>query len=70
MPDLLPITLDDMIGEVRRELEMRARKYPEWKVNASRNVRNRMDRQYDVMEAILKHLEREREHGRTTMDRE
>ena len=57
MPDLLPVTLDDMIQEVRRELEIRARLYPEWKRTAGRNKRNQMDRQFDVMEAVLKYLE-------------
>ena len=69
MAELLPITLDDMIVEVRRELRMRALKYPEWKRDASRNARNRLDRQWDVMEAVLKYLEESngRDHG--TMDR-
>ena len=60
MPDLLPVTLEDMIIEVRRELRMRATLYPEWKRNAGRNKRNQMDRQFDVMNAILEHLEKER----------
>lgn len=60
MPDLLPVTLDEMIQEVRRELDVRARLYPEWKSKAGRNKRNQMDRQFDVMEAILKHLEQQR----------
>jgi hypothetical protein len=64
MSDLLPVTLDDMIAEVRRELTMRERWYPLWKKEASRNKRNQLDRQWDVMEAILKHLEEERDHGR------
>lgn len=60
MPDLLPVTIDDMIEEVKRELEMRTRLYPIWKRDASRNKQARMDRQLDVMEAILKHLEAQR----------
>ena len=60
MPDLLPVTLDDMITEVKRELATRARVYPKWKDQAGRNKRNQLDRQWDVMEAILKHLEGER----------
>jgi hypothetical protein len=60
VPDLLPVSLDDMIAEIKRELEMRGRLYPEWKAKAGRNKRNQMDRQWDVMEAILKHLEEER----------
>jgi hypothetical protein len=57
MPDLLPVTLPDMIQEVKRELEMRARLYPEWKRTTGRFKRNQLDRQWDVMVAILKHLE-------------
>jgi hypothetical protein len=60
MADLLPVTLDDMIAEVKRELAMRAEWYPKWKANAGRNKRNQMDRQWDVMEAVLQHLEAER----------
>jgi hypothetical protein len=61
MPDLLPITLQDMIDEVERELGMRERLYPQWKAAAGRNKRNQLDRQWDVMEAILKHLQGERD---------
>lgn len=57
MPDLYPVTLDDMIREVRRELAMRAQVYPRNKQNAGHALRNKIDRQWDVMEAILKHLE-------------
>ena len=56
MPDLLPITLADKIAELERELAMRREWYPKWKANAGRNKRNAMDRQYDVMEAVLEHL--------------
>jgi hypothetical protein len=55
--ELLPVTLDDMIAEVKRELEMRAHWYPQWKAKAGIVKRNQMDRQWDVMEAILKFLE-------------
>lgn len=61
MADLLPVSLDDMIAEIERELAMRARLYPEWKMNAGRNMRNKFDRQWDVMEAVLKHLQEERD---------
>lgn len=61
MPDMLPISLDDMIAEVRRELDMRARVYPEYKREAGRVKRNRLDHQYEVMEAILHKLEGERD---------
>jgi hypothetical protein len=57
MPDLLPVTLADMIAEVQRELAMRERVYPQWKIGASIGKRNQMDRQCEVMEAVLKYLE-------------
>ena len=63
MPDLLSITLDDMIAEVRRELAMRQNVYPQRRRNAGLALRNQIDRQYDVMEAILKHLQEERDNG-------
>jgi hypothetical protein len=68
MPDLF--SLDDMIQEVRRELRMRATLYPKWKADAGRNKRNQIDRQWDVMEAVLKFLEGHNERPTATMDRE
>jgi uncharacterized membrane protein len=61
MEDLLPITLDDMIHEVRREQAMRRDVYPKLKANAGRNKHNQLDRQFDVMQAVLEHLEAERQ---------
>ena len=58
--DLLPVTIDDMIAEVRRELAMRDRLYERWKSNTGRSKRYQLDHQYRVMAAILKHLEGER----------
>jgi hypothetical protein len=68
MPDLYPVTIDDMIVEVERELAMRHRMYPQWKRKASNGMRARMDRQLEVMTAILEHLEGERSwsNGATT----
>lgn len=66
MPDLLPVTLDDMIEEVARELRLRARFYAE-RVRTGRMNRRRADRQFDVMEAVLKHLEEERANGRAAV---
>lgn len=51
-----------MIYEVRRELEQRARLYSEWARTGKANKR-RLDRQYDVMEAVLHRLEGERDEG-------
>lgn len=72
MSDLLPVTIDDMIEEVRRELKLRQRLYPQWQRDAGRNKRNMMDRQYHVMNAVLLHLEAQRggtADERGTMDR-
>ena len=67
--DLLPwpVSLDDMIEEVRRECAMRrdvfGRACREGRMN-----RRRADRRIEVMDAILKHLEGERDHDRGAMD--
>ena len=52
-----------MIAEVEREMDMRARLYPGWKQGAGRNKAARLDRQWDVMEALLRHLREERSRG-------
>lgn len=52
-------TLDDMIREVERVLEQRQRLYSEWARTGKANKR-RLNWQYDVMEAVLKHLKGER----------
>lgn len=69
MSDLLPVTLDEMIAEARRELEMRQRVYARWRQGSGRAGRAKLDRQYDVMAAIVEHLEEERRHGRSTVAR-
>jgi hypothetical protein len=68
MPDLLPVTLDDMIAEVRTELNYRRQVFGN-AVRTGRMNKRLADRRFDVMEAILNHLEEERDHGRTTVDR-
>jgi len=60
MSDPLPVTLDDMIAELRRECRDRR-----W-IYASRTRDGRMNtraaaRRIDVMDATLAYLERERE---------
>jgi hypothetical protein len=57
--DLLPVSLPDMIAEVERELALRERLYPEWKLSAGRIKRLRMDRQIEVMRALLSKLQGE-----------
>lgn len=58
----MPITLADMVDEVRRLLQMRAGLYPQWKRGASLATRNMLDRQFDVMKAVLHNLEAQ-QHG-------
>lgn len=69
MSDLFPVSLDDMIEEARRELDVRKNTYPRWKQGSGAARRNMLDRRYDVMAAIVTHLERERDDKRK-MDRE
>jgi hypothetical protein len=56
MPDQLPVTLDDMIRELRREVEGRRTFYARAVRERWMNKR-RADRQFDVMEATLNYLE-------------
>ena len=63
MPDLLGVTLDDMIWEVRRELEQRGRLYPQWGSTGRAN-KHRLQRQLEVMQAVLEHLEAENERAK------
>jgi len=67
MADLLPVTLDDMIREVRRECQKRREVYGR---ATSAGVMNRRtaDRRIDVMDAVLDHLEKERANDRGTVD--
>jgi hypothetical protein len=60
MPDLLPVTLDDMIAELRRECRMRREVYARATSDGRMN-RRAADRRIDVMDATLAYLERERE---------
>lgn len=57
-----PITLDDMIDEVRRELVYRQRVYARLVAEQKMNSRQR-DRRIDVMEAVLAHLRTDRGDG-------
>jgi hypothetical protein len=67
MSDLYPVTLEDMIAEARRELEMRRTVYARMRNGSGVARRAIFDRQFDVMAAILRHLEAERAHGRGTV---
>ena len=59
MPDLLPVTLDDMIAEVARECRKRREVYARATADGRMN-RRKADRQIDVMDAVLAHLEQEK----------
>jgi hypothetical protein len=56
VPDLYPITLIDMIEEVRRELRYREQVYSR-ACREGRMNRKLADRRIDVMTAVLQHLE-------------
>lgn len=51
-----PITLDDKIAELRREIAMRERVYPGW-VSAGRMTEARASRQTAVLRSILRDYE-------------
>ena len=53
-----PISLRDMIDEVKRECQMRRWLYST-RVSDGRMNRRQADRKIDVMDAILRHLEAE-----------
>lgn len=62
MPDLLPITLDEMISEIERELKLRAVFYTE-RCRTGRMNRRTADRQIDRLQAVLDKLKGERDGG-------
>jgi len=55
MIDLLPITLDDQIAAVRREIAMRERVYPR-QIGNGRMSRKTADRELALMQAVLETL--------------
>jgi hypothetical protein len=59
MPDLLPVTLDDMIAELRRECRMRREVYARATSDGRMN-RRAAARRIDVMDATLAYLEQRR----------
>ena len=62
MPSLFPITIDDEIAEVRREIQLRERVYPNW-VHTGRLKQERADRQLEAMRAVMARLETIRDAG-------
>lgn len=59
MTDLFPVTLVEMIEEVRRECAMRRQVYPRLIAEKKMNRRH-ADRRIDVMDAVLRLLEASR----------
>lgn len=60
MSDLLPVTLDDMIAEVKRECQKRREVYGRAVQERRMNARL-ANRRIDVMDAVLKYLEQMQE---------
>ena len=55
MSDMFPITLDDELVELTRELLLRRKVYPRWVANGQ-VTQARADRQIAVMESALNRL--------------
>jgi hypothetical protein len=51
MPDLFPVTLDEMVREVEREITLRRRVYPR-AVASKRMSQDKADKQIAIMEAV------------------
>jgi hypothetical protein len=51
MAELFPITLNEQIKAVEREVEMRERNYPRW-VAAKKMTHAKMDKELDAMKAV------------------
>lgn len=62
MPDLFPVTVDDMLAELRREIEVRYRVYPR-QVAQKLLSADAMDRRIAIFEALIAKLEGERRCG-------
>lgn len=57
MDDLLSVTLDEQISEIRRELDMRKRAYPVFVAN-KKLTQDRADRQTRHLRAALETLQK------------
>ena len=55
MPDLLPVSREEMVSEVQREIALRRRVYPRW-VDAGKLKLDRAERQIAVLEAVVEEL--------------
>jgi hypothetical protein len=60
--DLFPLTIDDMIGEARREIEVRERVFPRW-VQAGKITGSEANRRIRLMKKIGATLERVKHTG-------
>lgn len=61
MPDLFPVTIDEMVREVERDITLRRRVYPGW-VASKRMSQDKADRQISIMEAVARELQKRRGH--------
>jgi hypothetical protein len=57
MADLFPITIEDQIASVEREINLRRRVYPRW-VSEGKMKQDKADREIAVMEAVLETLKK------------
>ncbi len=55
--DLLPITIDEEIAELEREIRLRQQVYPRW-VDSKKMTRAKADRQIEVMRSAVESLHR------------
>jgi hypothetical protein len=55
MTDLFAITVDDMIGELEREIATRKRVFPRW-VEAKKLSSSEADRRIELLEATVNYL--------------
>ena len=62
MADLWPVTIDEEIASVAREIGLRERVYPGW-VRAKRMSQDRADREIQAMKAVLERLTKIKEAG-------
>lgn len=62
MADLFPITIDDQIASVKREISMRHRVYPRW-VDTGKMRQDEADREIAAMNAVLATLQSVKEKG-------
>jgi hypothetical protein len=62
MSDLLPVSIDEAIGEMKREGEMRRQVYTR-ATREGRMNRRRADRRIEIVDAVVRLLERLKQEG-------